>query len=38
MADAGNCLVRFKSNRWIGWLLFFGLAADMALAALLDAH
>jgi 4-hydroxybenzoate polyprenyltransferase len=38
MADAGNCLVRFKSNRWIGWLLFLGLAADMALAALLDAH
>ena len=38
MADAGNCLARFKSNRWIGWLLFFGLAADMALAALLDAH
>jgi len=38
MADAGNCLVRFKSNRWIGWLLFLGLATDMALAALLDAH
>jgi 4-hydroxybenzoate polyprenyltransferase len=37
-ADAGNCLVRFKSNRWIGWLLFLGLAVDMALAALLDAH
>ena len=37
-ADAGNCLARFKSNRWIGWLLFLGLAADMALAALLDAH
>ena len=38
LADAGNCLARFKSNRWIGWLLFVGLAADMALAALLDAH
>jgi 4-hydroxybenzoate polyprenyltransferase len=38
MADTGNCLARFKSNRWIGWLLFLGLAADMALAALLDAH
>ena len=38
IADAGNCLARFKSNRWIGWALFLGLAADMALAALLDAH
>ena len=38
IADAGNCLARFKSNRWIGWLLFLGLAADMALAALLDAY
>ena len=38
MADAGNCLARFKSNQWIGWALFLGLAADMALAALLDAH
>jgi len=38
IADAGNCLARFKSNRWIGWLLFAGLAADMALAALLDAY
>ena len=32
--DAGNCLARFKSNRWVGWLLFLGLAADMGLAAL----
>ena len=38
IADAGNCLARFKSNRWIGWLLFVGLVADMALAALLDAY
>ena len=38
MADAGNCLARFKSNRLVGWLLFVGLAADMALAALLDAY
>jgi 4-hydroxybenzoate polyprenyltransferase len=38
IAYAGNCLARFKSNRWIGWLLFAGLAADMALAALLDAY
>jgi 4-hydroxybenzoate polyprenyltransferase len=35
--DAGNCLARFKSNRLVGWLLFLGIAADMALAALLDA-
>jgi len=33
--DAGNCLARFKSNRLVGWLLFLGLAADMALTALL---
>jgi 4-hydroxybenzoate polyprenyltransferase len=32
--DAGNCLVRFRSNQWVGWLLFLGLAADMGLAAL----
>ena len=38
MADAGNCLARFKSNRLVGWLLFLGLVADMALAALLDAY
>jgi len=38
IADAGNCLARFQSNRWIGWLLLGGLAADMALAALLDAY
>src|SRR6185503_18721379 len=38
VADAGNCLARFKSNRLIGWALFLGLAADMALAALLDAY
>ena len=31
--DAGNCLVRFRSNRWVGWLIFLGLTADMALAA-----
>ena len=30
-ADAGNCLARFKSNRLVGWLLFGGLAADMAI-------
>jgi 4-hydroxybenzoate polyprenyltransferase len=32
--DAGNCLDRFKSNRLVGWALFIGLAADMALARL----
>jgi len=33
-SNAQNCLARFKSNRVIGWLLFGGLAADMALSAL----
>ena len=37
-ADSGNCLARFKSNQLVGWLLIIGLAADMALAALFDAH
>jgi 4-hydroxybenzoate polyprenyltransferase len=32
--DAGNCLVRFKSNRVVGWLLLLGLVADMGLIAL----
>jgi 4-hydroxybenzoate polyprenyltransferase len=31
--NAHNCLIRFKSNQVIGWLLFAGLAADMALSA-----
>jgi 4-hydroxybenzoate polyprenyltransferase len=35
--DAGNCLDRFKSNRQVGWLLLGGLAAEMALAALVPA-
>jgi 4-hydroxybenzoate polyprenyltransferase len=30
--DAQNCLTRFRSNQVIGWLLFGGLAADMALS------
>ena len=34
VSDARNCLVRFKSNQVVGWLLFLGLAADMATAAL----
>jgi 4-hydroxybenzoate polyprenyltransferase len=33
--DAGNCLARFTANRLVGWTLFFGLAADMALTALI---
>jgi 4-hydroxybenzoate polyprenyltransferase len=37
-ADPANCLSRFKSNQLVGWLLFVGLAADMALVALADAH
>lgn len=35
--DSANCLVRFKSNRWVGWLIFGGVSADMALAAALGA-
>jgi 4-hydroxybenzoate polyprenyltransferase len=38
MADARNCLVRFKSNRLVGWILFLGLAADMGIAALAAAR
>jgi 4-hydroxybenzoate polyprenyltransferase len=33
-ADPGNCLARFKSNRLVGWLLFLGLAVDMALVTI----
>jgi 4-hydroxybenzoate polyprenyltransferase len=33
-SNAGNCLARFKSNQLVGWLLFGGLAADMAFSAL----
>jgi 4-hydroxybenzoate polyprenyltransferase len=29
-ADPANCLARFKSNQLVGWLLFGGLLADMA--------
>ncbi len=31
--DGGNCLARFRSNRWVGWLIFGGLSADMMLRA-----
>jgi 4-hydroxybenzoate polyprenyltransferase len=30
-SDAGNCLARFKSNQLVGWALFLGIVADMAL-------
>lgn len=33
MADPINCLVRFKSNMQVGWLLTFGLMLDLALMA-----
>ncbi len=33
--DSANCLVRFRSNQWVGWLIFLGTAADMAVAAAL---
>lgn len=28
--DAANCLARFRSNRFVGWLVLAGLVADMA--------
>jgi 4-hydroxybenzoate polyprenyltransferase len=34
-ADAANCLIRFRSNRWVGWLLLGGLVAEMAMTAFL---
>jgi 4-hydroxybenzoate polyprenyltransferase len=30
--DPDNCLVRFKANRMVGWLLTLGLAADILIA------
>jgi 4-hydroxybenzoate polyprenyltransferase len=36
--DPANCLARFKSNQLVGWLLFAGLVADMALRAPAGAH
>jgi len=29
--DGSNCLLRFKSNRFVGWLFFAGLLGDIAL-------
>jgi len=33
IADAQNCLVRFRSNRDVGLVIFLGLVADMALSS-----
>ena len=30
--NAENCLARFKSNHFVGWVFFLGLVGDMALA------
>lgn len=30
-ANADNCLLRFKSNRWVGWLLLAGLGLEILL-------
>ena len=30
--DAADCLVKFKSNRYFGWILVAGLFADLLLA------
>ena len=30
--DAGNCLLRFRANRNVGYMLFAGLLADMAIS------
>jgi len=30
-ADPANCLARFKSNRFVGWIIFAGVIADMML-------
>jgi 4-hydroxybenzoate polyprenyltransferase len=32
--DADNCLRRFRSNRDVGWAVFLGLVADMAISTL----
>lgn len=32
--DPANCLVRFRSNRFVGWLLFLGIVGDMALRSI----
>jgi 4-hydroxybenzoate polyprenyltransferase len=37
ITDARNCLARFRSNQLVGWALFLGLVADMALITLFNA-
>ncbi len=34
MSDRTSCLVRFRSNRLIGWIIFAGLAAEIIVASL----
>ncbi len=29
--DPSDCLLRFRSNRWVGWILFLGILASRAL-------
>jgi 4-hydroxybenzoate polyprenyltransferase len=36
--DPANCLARFKSNRFTGWVLFLGLAAETLRAGAFAAH
>ena len=36
-SDPANCLARFKSNQLVGWALFLGIVADMALRGLFGA-
>jgi 4-hydroxybenzoate polyprenyltransferase len=36
-SDPANCLARFKSNQLVGWALFLGVVADMALEGLAGA-
>ena len=31
--DPADCLMRFRSNRWIGWILFAGIVAAQLLQA-----
>jgi 4-hydroxybenzoate polyprenyltransferase len=31
IAKPDNCLARFKSNTWVGWLFVAGLVAEMVL-------
>ncbi|MEL6872203.1 MAG: 4-hydroxybenzoate octaprenyltransferase [Pseudomonadota bacterium] len=33
-SSAENCLMRFKSNQWVGWILFVGLLAEIVVIGL----